>query len=310
MITMNQTILITTSTFARYDETIASDIENNNLSYICNPFQRKLTENELLELVIQHDPIGIIAGVEPITKKVLKAAKNLKTISRAGIGVDSVDLTAAQELGITVRNTPDAPTQAVAELTLGLILTLLRKIHVADKNIREGKWYRPNGFLLSEKVIGIVGCGRIGKRLARLLKGFNCKAIGYDPVKIETDDLISVSIDQLLAESDIISLHLPYRKDTHHFIDAGKITMMKKGSFLINASRGGLVDENAVYSALLSGHLNGLGMDCFENEPYNGNLIKMENTVLTSHIGSYARESRIAMERHAVDNLLKELQNS
>lgn len=301
-------ILITTSSFAKNDSTPLENLKAAGLHPILNPHGRKLTENEVMMLIQQHNPIGMIAGVEPLTRNVLQAASELKVISRAGIGMDAVDLEAAEELGIIVRNTPDAPTIPVAELTLGMILSLLRKIHLSDANIRKHEWYRPMGALLHEKTVGIIGCGRIGSHLAKLIAPFQCSIIGFDPF-IEAHDSITVrNLDELLTESDIISLHLPYSSENHHFIGASQISKMKKGAFLINASRGGLVDEEALYNSLTSGHLGGAAIDSFEKEPYNGKLTKLDNTLLTGHIGSYAIEGRVMMEMQATDNLLTELQ--
>ncbi len=303
-------ILITTSSFGKQDSSLLQILSENGLSYKLNPFARKLTESEVSELIEQHQPVGMIAGVEPLTRKVLEKAQRLKAISRAGVGMDSIDLQAARDLGIAVTNTPDAPTIPVAELTLGMVLSLLRRIHISDASIRHGEWVRPMGNLLHGKTVGLIGCGRIGSYLARLLSSFGCKILGYDPFIDKNDKFSLVGLEKILSDSDIITLHIPYNQENHHFINAERIQNMKKGSLLINAARGGLIDEDALYNALSSGHLGGAAMDCFEEEPYAGKLKDLDSVLLTAHIGSYAQEGRVMMERQAVENLFQELKKA
>lgn len=303
-------ILITTSSFGKQDSSLLQILSENGLSYILNPYARKLTESEVFELIEQHQPIGMIAGVEPLTRKVLERAKNLKVISRAGIGMDAVDLRAASDLGIVVTNTPDAPTMPVAELVIGMFLSLLRRIHVSDASIRRGEWDRPMGNLLHGKTVGLIGCGRIGSCMAGLLSSFGCKILGYDSFINKSDNFSMVDLEKILSDADIISLHIPYNQENHYFINAERIQKMKKGSLLINAARGGLVDEDALHNALSSGHLGGAALDCFEEEPYTGKLKDLDNVLLTAHIGSYAMEGRVMMEKQAVENLFRELKKA
>lgn len=303
-----KTVLVTTSSFAVQDPGPLNRLKAKGLQVVLNPFQRKLSEPEVSDLIKTHGPVGIIAGVEPLTRAALTSSENLKIVSRCGIGMDSVDLEAARELGITVTNTPDAPTVPVAELTIGLILALLRGITTSDAGIRQGKWIRPMGHLLQDKTVGIIGCGRIGSRVAKLLSAFRCKVLGYDPAALESDYFESANLDELLAQADIVTLHLPYSDKTRHIINTSHLRAMKKGAFLINASRGGLVDEQALCACLQGGHIAGAALDSFEQEPYNGPLIDFENVILTGHIGSYAREGRVFMEEQAVDNLLNEIE--
>lgn len=303
-------IIVTTSSFAKSDCSLLDLFAEQELQIVLNPYARKLSESEVSELIKQHQPIGMVAGVEPLTRQVLEKAKNLKVISRAGIGMDAVDLQAAKDLGIVVTNTLDAPTIPVAELTLGMILSLLRRIHISDASIRRDQWARPMGNLLHGKTVGLVGCGRIGSYLSGLLSSFGCKILGYDPFIDKSDNFSLVDLEKILSDSDIISLHIPYNQDNHHFINAEKLQKMKKGTLLINVARGGLVDEDALYNALSSGYLGGAAMDCFEEEPYAGKLKELYNVLLTAHIGSYAQEGRIMMERQAVENLLRELKKA
>lgn len=303
-------ILITTSSFGKDEPDLLQSFKKQGLEYQLNPFGRKLTESEISKLIEQHQPVGMIAGVEPLTSNVLEKAKNLKVISRVGVGMDSVDLKAAKDFSITVTNTPDAPTIPVAELTLGMILSLLRRIHISDSNIRHNEWIRPMGNLLYGKIVGIIGCGRIGYYLAGLLSSFGCIILCYDPFVKRNDNFSLVDLEKILSDAHIISLHIPYNKENHHFIDAKIIQKIKKGALLINVARGGLVDEDALYKALTSGHLGGAALDCFEQEPYTGKLKELDNVLLTAHIGSYAQEGRIMMEKQAVENLFQELKKA
>ncbi len=302
-----QTILVTTSSFSKFDTKPAETLAANGFETQLNPFGRKLTETEFSELLMKHQPVGIIAGVEPITQNSLEKAQNLKVISRAGIGMDAVDLDAAKKLGITVNNTPDAPTIPVAELTIGMILTLLRRIHVSDTLIKQGEWSRPMGNLLHGKTIGIIGCGRIGSYLGNLLKPFGCVLNGYDPAHTTHDLFNMQTLDELFEKSDIISLHIPYSAENHHIINSERLSSMKKDSIIVNASRGGLIDEDALHESLKTNHLAGAALDTFESEPYTGPLKNFENVVLTGHIGSYAKEARTLMEMQAVENLLNSI---
>ena len=304
---MKKKILITTSSFGVHDDQLIPEIESAGYSVILNPYKRKLTESEITDLINKYQPVGMIAGVEPLSRGVLLHANDLKVISRAGIGMDSVDLEAAQELGIKVTNTPDAPTIPVAELTIGMILSLLRRIHVADAAIRNKQWLRPMGNLLKGKTVGIVGCGRIGKTLAKILRAFDCDVIGYDTAANDCEEIIMTTLDAVLDDSDVVTLHMPYSSENHYFMDSEKIGRMKKTAFLINAGRGGLIDEEALLNALKNGGIAGAALDCFEQEPYKGPLSDCENVLLTGHIGSYAVEGRVMMERQAVNNLLNEL---
>jgi len=298
-------VLISTSSFNLDNFTQLSDLENAGVEVKLNPFAARLTEDQVIEL-LGTETIGLIAGLEPLTKSVLQAAKSLKVIARVGTGLDSVDLAAAKQLGITVLNTPDAPTKAVAELTLAHILGLLRNVSQADRQIRSGVWKGLMGSLLETKTVGIVGFGRIGKRVATLLSAFGASVIISD-AQVEQSDYPNVELDELCIKSDILSLHLPYSEVTHHIINEKHLNLMKKGSYILNISRGGLVDEEALLTALKSGHLAGAALDCFEQEPYEGELSKLETVQITAHMGSYARETRDLMEREASQLLVNAL---
>lgn len=305
-----KTVIVTTSSFGKQDSAPLSFLQQAGLNVVFNPKARKLTEDEVLELIAEYVPVGILAGVEPLTENVLNQAQGLKAIARAGIGMDSVDLQAAQRLGISVTNTPDAPTVPVAELTIGMILSLLRSIHISDASIRNGGWERPMGCLLHGKTVGIVGCGRIGSLLARYLQTFDCRVLGSDPACSNHECIEMTDCETLLPKADIVSLHLPYTAQTHHFMNAQRLQQMKPGAYLVNAARGGLVDEDALYTALQNRHLAGAALDSFEGEPYTGPLKELDTVLLTAHIGSYAKEARAMMEKQAAENLISQLKQA
>jgi D-3-phosphoglycerate dehydrogenase len=305
-----QHILITTSSFGTEGNTALEKIAAAGLKVKLNPYGRRLSEAEAAELLAVPGLVGMIAGVEPLTRNVLSAASGLKVISRCGIGMDSVDLVAAQEFGISVRNTPDAPAIAVAELTLGLMLAMLRRVAQADRKIRANAWQQIMGNLLAKQTVGVIGYGGIGRRVARLVHAFGAGVVVCDSKNIVPEAGVEVcDLDALLSGSDIVSLHLPYTQENHHLIDASALGKMKRGSLLLNTARGGLVDEDALVIALQSGHIAGAALDCFGSEPYTGPLAQLEQVLLTAHMGSYAQESRHLMEVEAAENLLQGLQS-
>jgi len=277
-------ILITTSSFGKNEPALIEKIEEKGFDVILNPYGRKLTEDEVDKLIDQHQPVGMIAGVEPLTRTVLEKAANLKAVSRCGIGLDSVDLEAARKLDIIVSNTPDAPTIPVAELTLGMILSLLRRIHTSDSSIRNGKWERPMGELLYKKTVGIIGCGRIGTYLARLLMPFECTVLGCDIVDKSEECYQHASFEEILTKADVVTLHIPYSPNNNYFMNAKCINAMKKEAILINTSRGGIVDEAVLYDALKNSRIGGAALDCFEEEPYEGPLKQLNNVLLTAQL--------------------------
>jgi D-3-phosphoglycerate dehydrogenase len=296
-------IVVSTSSFDFEHNPAIQRLRSLGFTVIGNPHRRKLTEDEIIDL-LGTDTTALLAGVEPLTKRVLANAKALRVIARCGTGMDSVDLHAAQQQNIKVSNTPEAPAQAVAELTLGLMLDCLRQIHHTDRSVRQGEWPRTQGRLLAARTIGIVGLGHIGRRVAKLCQAFGAKVIAHDPHLQQTPDNIElVTLNTLLEQADIVTLHLPYTTDVHHLIDATAITRMQPGTIFINAARGGLVDEIALCAALNSGHIEAAALDSFEQEPYQGPLRECKQAILTSHIGSLARETRQRMELEAAENL-------
>lgn len=300
-------IFISTTSFGKFDESPLELFKSKGFEIIFNPFGREVKPDELVELA--KDVIGIVAGTEPITNDSLTKLPNLKVISRCGVGLDNIDMDAVNRLGTKVYNTPDTPTIAVAELTLGLILNLLRKINKMEDGVRNGKWEKLMGNLLSQKKVGIIGFGRIGQKVAELLIPFRCEIRFYD-IRSVDEGLrtewkgLRANFEELLKTSDIISIHVSSKEQ---IIGAREIGLMKKRAWLVNVSRGGVVDEESLYLALKNEYLSGAAIDVFKQEPYSGQLKELDNVILTPHIGSYAVESRIKMEMESAKNLLKGL---
>lgn len=296
-------VFISTSSFAEYDDWPLKLLKDAGTEIRLNPHKRQLTKDECLDLYQDID--GLLAGTEPLTAEVMKSAKNLKVISRCGTGMDNVDREAAKQLGIKVFNTPDAPTMAVAELTLGLMLSLLRQLPRMDREIHAGKWQKRMGNLLQGKTVGIIGFGRIGQKVGELVKALGAAVFYSDPV-VDKTNYKKTSLEQLLAQADIVTLHLSGSKGGP-LLGAKEMASMKKGALLINCARGEVVDEAALVDSLQSEHLAGAALDVFKQEPYTGPLTKFDNVILTPHIGSYAVESRVQMEIEAAENLIKGL---
>jgi D-3-phosphoglycerate dehydrogenase len=298
-------IAITTTTFGEYDKEPLNLLSRNGFQVMPNPYGRKLKKDEVLALC--KDAVGIIAGTEILDADIMETLVNLKVVSRCGAGVDNVALVDADRIGIKVYNTPDTPTSAVAELTIGLMLNLLRHVSQMDKELKMGQWKKRMGNLLCEKKIGIKGFGRIGRKVAELLKPFGCEIKYADP--FVEDGLLGVqrlSLKELLCWADIMTIHVGVHEK---LIGENEFQCMKEGALIINTSRGGVVDETILYEYLRNGYLSGAALDVFGVEPYTGPLRELENVILTPHIGSYAKEARVEMERQAVENLLKGLKD-
>ena len=281
-------------------------LEDAGIEIVRNPHGRLLVEAEMKELIKGCDVA--IAGAEPMTAAVMDNAPDLRFVARSAVGLDSIDLMAARERGIGVSYVPGANAQAVAELTISHILTLTRGVQRGDALLREGKWFRVMGRSLDELTIGIIGVGRIGKRVARHLSAFGARIIANDlapdedfgaPLRIEW-----VSKDRLFKEADVVCLHVPKAPSTLNLVGREQLALMKDSAFLINTARGGLIDEAALADALRGGKLAGAGLDVFSEEPYRGELAKLENVIMTCHMGANTRSSRARMEIQAAECLI------
>lgn len=299
--------LITTVPFGEVDGRPMALIEEQGIECILNPIGRRLREEELADLIGGVEVL--IAGTEPITAAVMDKGDRLRLISRVGIGLDNVDLLAARQRGIQVSYTPDAPAPAVAEMTMGLILSLLRSLASVDRAMRGGVWHRVVGRRLAELTIGVIGVGRVGKRLIRHLQGFAPRILANDlsPDRefCATYPLRWVEKETIYKEADVITLHLPLTPATRNLIGRRELDLMKSDAVLINTSRGGMVNEHDLAQALKQGRLAGAALDVFAQEPYAGELVAVENCVLTCHMGSMTRDCRAQMELEATEEAIR-----
>jgi D-3-phosphoglycerate dehydrogenase len=256
---------------------------------------------------------AVIAALEPYDAAILNDLPRLRCISRCGIGTDSIDLAAAERRGIAVLTTPDEVAEPAAQLTLAMILALARNLSRYSVDGRDRLWRRYEGHLLSEWTIGIVGFGRIGRRLEGYLRPFGCRILVTDPV-LERKDVEShielQTLEQLLNDADVVSLHVSRHREEGALMDAHAFARMKAGSRFVNTARGYLVDETALYDALKRGHLAGAALDVYEEEPYAGPLLSLPQVICTPHVATMTAASRRAMELRAAENVVAFLRAS
>ena len=306
---MKNKIFVALSTFSEYGDEPLNILNKSGIDYHVNPLERRLIKQEIMKM--GRDATGIIAGVEPYDAEVLLELPKLKCISRVGVGIDNIDLGYTHNNNITIKNTPHVVVRPVAELTLAMIFDLLRKTTFHTILLKQNRWKKSAGNLLLNKTVGIVGTGRIGKTVAELLIALGANLIAYDvtpDIKWSKNiDIEYISFENLLSLSDIISLHAAPMKDQLPLIGSKEIASMKKGVILINTSRGDSIDEAALCDGLASGKVSAVGMDVFLEEPYKGKLIDFDNVVLTPHLATLTKESRLEMEIQATQNLLIEI---
>ncbi|MGA2784368.1 MAG: hydroxyacid dehydrogenase [Candidatus Bathyarchaeia archaeon] len=260
-----------------------------------------ITADQLLKRIGEFDAL-VVRGRTKVTAAALDAARHLKVVARSGVGLDNIDLEAAKKRSIKVISTPAAPTTSVAELTIGLMLNVLRKISYADRTIKEGRWVKNEliGSELKSKTVGIIGAaGRIGVEVARIaVQGFGSKVLGYDVIdlteKARLVGFTETNLDDLLRQSHIISIHVPYLPTTHHLVNKNFLEKMKRGAVVINASRGDIIDGQALLQSLKAGQIAGAGLDVFHKEPpvdeWEKSLTQLPNVVCTAHVGAQTIE--------------------
>lgn len=303
-------ILITTVPFGDKNDQPLRQLEASGVEYLINPIGRKLKEDELASMV--SDVEVLIAGTEPITEKVMANAPGLKLISRVGIGLDSVDLMAAERRGIKVSYTPDAPAPAVAELTIGLMFSLMRSIHLANAQMHRGEWHRYFGRRLPDLCFGIVGAGRIGGRVLRHLSSLGAGRLLVNDTDADVDlsdvpGVERVSKEIIYRESDIVSLHVPLTAQTKNMVTREHLSLMKPDAMIVNTARGGIINEADLAGALSDGLLAGTAVDVFCEEPYQGPLSSIDRCLLTSHMGSMSIDCRTQMEIEATEEAVRYL---
>jgi len=300
-------IFVSTHPFSSTSKIPMQLIKKNEIELSLNEHGRKITTEELSQDL--KDAEVLVAGTEKITEEVFKNAPNLKLISRVGIGLDGIDFDLCKQYGVRVAYTPDAPTMAVAELCVGMILDLARKITDTNTNIKNGIWNRYMGTLLYGKTVAILGMGRIGKSLIHLLSSFNVKFLVHD---IEPDlafgrlyNVEFVSKEEALSRSDIVSINIPLKKDTKDYITLSELKQMKKHSIIINTARGGIINEDDLYTALKENIISAAAVDVFEVEPYTGKLTEFNNCLITCHMGASTIDSRTDMEVQAIEEVIR-----
>jgi len=297
--TIKKKILIAPSTFAQTDPVLLDALVQYGFEIIKNPFSRKLNTEELLSFL--PGTHGIIAGLEMLDRAVLEHS-DLKVISRCGAGISNVDLVAARELGIKVFYTPDAPTNAVAEMVVGGMISLVRNIPQMDRGLHNKQWIKKIGLQIGESTVAIIGFGRIGRRIAGLLTPFNCKILAVDSnLRGAVDGIKILSLEDALSRADIVTVHASGKEK---ILGDKEFALIKHGAFIINCARGGVVDEDELIKALDNGRIAGAWLDCFSTEPYTGPLTGYPQVLLTPHAASYTIECRKRMEKESVDNLI------
>ena len=305
-------VLVTPTSYGTSDISLKTGLENAVGEVIYNNLGRALHEHELIEVI--HDVDGLIGGLDEITERVIGSAPRLKVISGYGVGMEKVAIEAATEKGIFVCNTPGTDSASVAELTVGLIISLLRKICELNTLTKAGEWITINTTGLRNKKVGLIGFGAIGKETAKRLQAFDCIILSYDPF-IEALECMDYNVkkcdlDTLLHESDIVSLHLPVTLSTRKLVNTSFISKMKKGAVLINTARGELLDNEAVTDALKTGQIGGLAIDAYLKEPpdMDDPIFSFNQVIATPHACAHTDDATNAMGKMALENCLAGLQ--
>lgn len=277
-------------------------------------YKPNITAQELKSVVANYDAL-LVRSRTKVTKEIIEAGKNLKAIGRAGVGLDNIDLEAANAKGIKVVNAPESLTQSVIELVIGFMVALSRYMCKADKTMKEGKWLKTEflGHELKGKTLGIVGFGRIGKGVAKVAQALGMKILVYDVISVDQKTLMEydakqVSLEEVLKESDYVTIHVPGGPQTYHLIDLSKLKLMKPTAFIINTSRGNVIKEEDLVYALKNKLIAGAALDVFEVEPpVNKELLSLENVILTPHIGGETAEAQRLAATLTVSRLIEAL---
>lgn len=298
-------VIITTPSFGKFHNGLVEEMEEKGCDVIkLIPYSR---DQMLVEII---DADAWIIGLENADKDLLQHAKQLKLIAKHGVGIDNIDIEAASARGIAVTNAPGTNNDAVADLAFGLMLSVARSLPEANRLVKGNGWSRFDGVSVWGKTLGIIGLGAIGRGVAKRGKGFNMDVLGYDvsPPSPEEEELniVRVSLNELLQASDYISLHVPLNQYTRSMISENEFSLMKPNAILINTARGGIIDEKALYEALLESKIRGCGLDVFEKEPpVYPELIELKNLVVTPHIGAYTNEAVQLTSEISLENVYR-----
>lgn len=297
-------VLVTPRSFAQFSQDPISILESHGFEIVKSPKNTILTEKDLLDLV--EDVDAIIVGVDPITKAVIDKAKNLKVISKYGVGVDNIDVAYAKEKNIAIEIALNANASAVSDYAFTLMCAVARRVVEIHNACVRDDWSKRSALDIYGKTMGIVGYGEIGKGVAKRALGFDMDVLVYDPYTKEEVIGRKVDLETLLKTSDFVSVHTPLTKDTHHLINASNMKLMKSTAILVNTARGGVVDEAALYEALVKGDIYGAGLDVFEQEPPTGSkLLTLDNVVLGTHAAASTQGAVDMMGEMASKNVVK-----
>lgn len=300
-------VLVTPAFFGRKDSAPIDLLTEAGCEVVPSPYRRTATEEEMCSLVLDVD--AAIVSLDPVTEKVLAGSPRLKIVARCGVGYDNIDIEAATRMGILVTNVPGANSRAVAEMALGLMFDVARRISMMDRRMRAGIWKGHVGFELEGKTLGVIGTGSIGKLVAKLGAGLGMRALCYsrthDCAWASAIGAVYTPLDELLGASDVVSLHIALTDDTRNLLSQRELSLMKPSAILINTSRGAIVDEDALFAALKEGRLSGAGLDVFAEEPIGrSRLLELENVALTPHSSGLTAESAHAMAIGAARNVV------
>jgi len=304
---LNQSVLICD----QVNPILKEVLEKNGLKVTYEP---EITPEQIAEK-IGNFQVVVVRGRTKLSRELIEKADKCKIIARVGVGLDNIDQDAAKEKNIRVINAVEGATTAVAELVIGLMLSMAREIPRADREIRNGNWIKKElmGSELKGKYLGIIGLGNIGKRLGRLARALNMNIIGYDVIPIDDEfskevGLMKADLGTLLSSADYVSLHVPLLDSTHHMINAEKLKLMKNTARIINTSRGGVIDEEALYNSLKEGNIAGAALDVFEVEPATGNrLTTLPNFIATPHMGAQTKEAQLLAANIIAEKIIQVL---
>ena len=271
--------------------------------------QPDITPEELLEVIPDY-PCMVVRSRTKVTKAVLDAGTSLKSVVRAGVGLDNIDVAYAQEKGVKVLNTPSASTQSVAELTIAYLMALARNIPLMTASMKAGKWEKKSfvGSEVSGKTLGLIGSGRIGSAVAERAIALGMSVVAFDPYVTELPNITLLKLDELLAKADYISLHVPHTDETHNILDAAAFDKVKSGVRIINCGRGGTIDENALYQAIQDGKVAGAALDVFAEEPLSDRkLFSLDQVIGSPHIGAGTKEAKARVGEVAAQKVIETL---
>lgn len=292
-------IVVGASSFGESSKDLGKLFEERGIELIKNPYGRRMTKEEIIRHLQGAD--GLLAGLEPLDEEVFSQCPELKAVARIGIGMDSVDQEAAKRHGIKVSNTPDGPTDAVAEMTLTALLSICHNLIPSDRDVHDGVWKKRLGCSITELRILLIGYGHIGKKTDQLFRALGAQTMIYDRYNQEVS---SCTLEEGVRQADVISLHASGKDE---IISPELFQNMKDGVIILNSARGGLINEDALYAALKNGRVSAFWGDALWQEPYEGKLKECENAILTPHICTYTSKCRNGMERQAAENILRDL---